>query len=67
MNLAQLVASITSAEEGVVIYPTKDGQWACRYIGLTHEQAASVLYQMADGVVDQKIPPPDWRQRIHGD
>jgi hypothetical protein len=66
MTLAQLAASVTDADEGVLIYPTKDGEWATRYLGLTPEQAASILYQMADAIVDQKIPPPDWRQRIKG-
>jgi hypothetical protein len=64
MKLAELALSVTDAAEGVLIYPMPSGEWACRYVGLTDEQAASILYQMADGIVDQKIPPPDWRQRI---
>lgn len=64
MNLAQLAASVTAAEEGVLVYSCKAGEWAVRYPGLTPEQAASILYQMADAIVDQKIPPPDWRTRI---
>ena len=31
---------------------------------MTPEMVAEHLYQMADEIVDQKIPPPDWRQRI---
>lgn len=64
MKLAQLATSVTDATEGVLVYPTKDGDWACRYVGMTAEQAAEMLYRMADNIVDQKIPPPDWRQRI---
>jgi hypothetical protein len=64
VKLAELALSVTDANEGVLIYPTKNGEWAVRWVGLTPEQAASILYQMADGIVDQRIPPPDWRQRI---
>jgi hypothetical protein len=49
-------------ERCVVIYPTHDGHWAVRWTGVTTEQAASLLYQVADATVDQKIPPRKaWR------
>lgn len=64
MNLAQIATACTDSETGVLVYPCKTGEWAVRYVGLTPEQAAEILYQMADGIVDQKIPPPDWRTRI---
>lgn len=51
-------------ERALVAYPTPDGYWAVRWVGVTAEQAASLLYQMADGVVDQRIPPREaWRPK----
>lgn len=67
MKLADVALRVCpTADEGVIVYQVGDGLWACRYIGITHERAAEILYQMADGIVDQKIPPPDWRERIKG-
>lgn len=64
ITLAEYVLASTDADKGIVLFPCGDGRWALRYLQLTHEQAASILYQMADEIVDQHIPPPDWRQRI---
>jgi hypothetical protein len=49
-------------ERGLVAWPTgHNKEWACSWIGMTAEQAATILYQLADGVVDQRIPPPTTR------
>jgi hypothetical protein len=59
--LYQLLAAVPAqADQAIAIFPGSDGLWRCKWIGLTDQQAASVLYQMADGVVDQKIPPGKW-------
>lgn len=56
----------TSAAKMIVLYPSPDnpGGLSALWYGLTDEQVAEALYQMADLVVDQRIPPPDWRERI---
>ncbi|MCM2311389.1 MAG: hypothetical protein NDI84_08300 [Steroidobacteraceae bacterium] len=62
-EVAQALADIPAdADRVIVIYPTgKGGEYACRWAGISAEQAASCLYQMADFIVDQKIPPdPRW-------
>lgn len=52
-----------SSDRVIVIYPTGK-ETAVQWIGMTSEQVAELLYQMADEIVDRKIPPPDWRERI---
>lgn len=57
--LAQILAAIPGdADRVIVIYPCADGQSACRWFGMSAEQVASTLYQMADGVVEQRLPLP---------
>lgn len=64
--IAALADIPDDCERVVVIYPTgKTGEYACRWAGISAEQAASCLYQMADFIVDQKIPPdPRWGRGI---
>jgi len=45
----------------IVLYPCSEGQTACRWFGMSAEQVASTLYQMADGVVEQRVPLKPWR------
>ena len=55
-DLFHLLAAVPpKADRAIVIYPVEGGQWACQWIGLSAQQAASVLSQMADGVVDQRL------------
>lgn len=44
------------ADRLIVLYPTSDGQTACRWFGMSAEQVAMTLYQLADGVVEQRLP-----------
>lgn len=64
--LARAAVACTDADRGLVVYPCGDGTWAARYLDLTPEQAAEILYQMADGIVDQKTAPMDLLRRFKG-
>lgn len=57
-GLAKAVVCSTSADVGLVIFKAADGTWAMRPVGMAAEQLASVLYCMAEQVVDQFLPPP---------
>lgn len=61
-DLHHLLAHVpATATQAIAIYPDTDGLHACRWVGMTAEQATSVLYQMADAIVAQKIKPdPRW-------
>lgn len=60
----RLLAKVPAdADRAVVIFP-EGKQTAVQWIGMTAEQVAELLYQMADEIVDRRIPPPDWRERI---
>lgn len=63
----QLVARVpVSPDKLILLYPDREmpGKLNLLFYGLSYEQIAEALYQMADQIVDQKIPPPDWRTRI---
>lgn len=62
MTVAKLAAGIDSAE-GLLVYREGD-EWTCAHIGIDYTDLAELLYRLADEIVDQHIPPPDWRQRI---
>ena len=51
------------ADRVIVIYPNGK-KTALASIGMSNEQIAELLYQMADEIVDKNIPPRDWRERI---
>ncbi|MGY3265813.1 hypothetical protein [Lysobacter sp. HA35] len=56
-NVLDMLADMPrGTERAVVIYPTRDGNWAVRWVGVTAEQAATLLYQVADATVDQEDP-----------
>ena len=62
-TLDQLFAEAPPAtDQAIFIYPTGvPGEMACRWVGISATQAANVLYQMADQVIDQKVAPdPRW-------
>lgn len=47
--------------QAIAIKLEEDGEWSCRWVGISPEMAARVLYSMADALVDQKIKPdPRW-------
>ena len=67
MTDAEMLAEIwgnipPDADRIIVIYPCAGQQSACRWFGMTPEGVAKTLYQMADGVVTQRIPLPKLRQ-----
>lgn len=59
--LYTLLATVPAkATRVLVVFEEKDG-FRCKWIGLTAEEAATALYGMADGIVDQKIPSRAWK------
>jgi len=47
--------------QAIAIKLEDDGEWSCRWVGISAEMAARVLYTMADAIVDQHIEPdPRW-------
>lgn len=44
-------------DAALVIYHHHGTRFELQWYGLTAEQAAMALYSMADGIVDDKIPP----------
>lgn len=47
--------------QAIAIKLEDDGEWSCRWVGISAEMAARVLYTMADAVVEKKIDPdPRW-------
>lgn len=67
MSDEQLMSLFTEAPTGcaraILIFP-RDAKTAITWYGMTAAQVAETLYAMADEVVDQRLPPPDWRERI---
>lgn len=47
----------TKFEYGILLRLTDDGREAAWYWGLSHADAAKLLYRMADEVVSQNCPP----------
>lgn len=43
--------------QAIAIKLEDDGEWSCRWVGISAEMAARVLYTMADAVVEKKIDP----------
>ena len=65
--LAMLLQRLPVTPDRVVmLYPDRDNPktLAMSFFGMTYEELAEALYATADKVVDQKIPPPDWRERL---
>lgn len=53
----RLLATVPlDSDRCVVIFPAEDGQTAIRWHGITAKQLAEILYQCADGVVEQRVP-----------
>jgi hypothetical protein len=44
------------ADRVIIIYPSVPGESACRWFGMSAEGVAETLYQVADSIVDQRIP-----------
>ena len=56
----------STVDRAIFIYPTPDDQTACRWFGLSKQQVASHLYQIADQIVAELPPVVDMQGRKLG-
>ena len=51
----KLIDGIADWDRAIVIFPRGE-QSSCRFVGMTAEQCAEMLYRVADEVVRQRVP-----------
>lgn len=54
---ALMIDGISGWDRGIVIFPAGK-ESGCRFIGMTAEDCALMLYRVADEIVRQRIPLP---------
>lgn len=60
MSIDRIMDSLRRETDAAILIHHRHGtRFELQWYGLTPEQVALALYSMADGIVDEKIPPPD--------
>ena len=52
---ARMIEGIAEWDRAIVVFP-KGSQSGCRFLGMSAEQTAETLYQVADAIVAQLVP-----------
>ncbi len=55
-SVKELLSGIPTVDRAIVIFPADGLESSVRWVGMTAEQVASTLYQVADEVLRQRVP-----------
>ncbi len=55
-NVRVLLNTVPAVDRAIVVFPADGIESSVRWVGMTAEQVASTLYQVADEVLRQRVP-----------